>query len=460
MTTLICNGTVVTSLPGIDGTAPSVVSNGAVAFEGDRIVAVGSETDLKRDFEDAEILNARGGIILPGLVNLHHHFYSALARGLDPGQPMNSFSEVLDVLWWRLDRALDEETVRISAQLSLADCIRWGCTTVFDHHASPSFVEGSLSVLGREVETAGLSALLCYEVTDRNGHDEARRGIEENLRFIEDCRGTPRLKGIVGLHASFTISDETMKLVASGYEGGGCHIHVAEDAVDVTASVSAFGKGPVERLEEFGLLDERSLLAHGIHLPTGAYEKVAEHGATIIHNPESNANNGVGRLDVPKVAKGGITVGLGTDGMSSSMMRACRSAFLTHRAAVGDPNAGFEWIPDLLGNNVKVARRFFDEPLLGVLTKDAPADVIVVDASEITPLDPGNLFGHVVYGLSESRVRHTVARGKVLLENFEHTGIDIERLAGAARSASPELWERFRALEPGTPFLGSNEKTE
>jgi putative selenium metabolism protein SsnA len=460
MTTIVRNGTVVTCMPGISGASPVVLSGGAVAFEGDRIVGVGRDYDIGKRFTAANVLDARGGIIVPGFVNLHHHFYSALARGLDPGQPMKNFSEVLDVLWWRLDRALDEETVRLSAQLSVADCIRWGCTTVFDHHASPSFVDGSLDVVGHAVEESGLSALLCYEVTNRNGPAEARSGIAENLRFIEQCSGNPRLKGVFGLHASFTVTNDTLKTVADGYQGGGCHIHVAEDPVDVTASLVAFGKGPVERLEEFGLLDKRSLLAHGIHLTDGDYRKVAEHGGTIIHNPESNANNSVGRLDVPKVSSAGVTVGLGTDGMSSSMLRALRAAFLNHRSVADKPDTAFQSIPDLLGNNVNVARRYFDEPLLGELKEGAPADLVVMDASEITPLDSSNLFGHIAYGLSESRVRHTVARGKTLLEDFEHCEIDVERLTSQARAASPELWTRFRAIETGTRFLGPDGKNE
>lgn len=434
---------------------PEIIIGGAVAWENGRIGRVGPEQDVRQACPGASFLDAKGGLILPGLVNLHHHFYSALARGLDPGAPMGDFSEVLDRLWWRLDRALNQETVRVSAELSAADCIRWGCTTVFDHHASPSCITGSLSIIADVIHTAGLSALLCYEITDRNGHPAAKTALSENLDFIRACRHDPRIRGTLGLHASFTLRDETLALAAEARPvSTGCHIHVAEDPVDITASRQSFGRGPVERLIDFQLLDERSLLAHGIHLDEKSYRSIGELGGVIVHNPESNANNGVGRLDTVKAAGLGCTVGLGTDGMASSMLRALRAAFLTHRGERRDPSAGFQVLPDLLGTNASVARRFFEEPRLGELSPGAPADIIVLAARPPTPLSSDNLFGHLVYGASEAPVRHTIARGRLLLENFVHTTIDTERVVARARELSPALWERFSALPWGTNFLG------
>jgi len=450
-TVLLGNGVVVTG-----GPTPQVIAGGAVVWRGDRIAAVGRQYDLVAEYPGARRLDAGGGLIMPGLVNLHHHFYSALARGLDPGVPMRSFPEVLDRLWWRLDRALDPECVRISALLSVADCVRWGCTTVFDHHASPGCIDGSLELIAEAVEAAGISGVLCYEVTDRNGRAGALAGIEENLRFLEERKTDGRVRGVLGLHASFTVSDETMALAADRRPpDGGCHVHLAEDPVDVRASEEAFGLGPVQRLERFGLLDERALLAHAIHLREEDYRTLAEAGCTLIHNPESNANNGVGRLDVPEVTRLGCAVGLGTDGMAAAMLRALRCAFLTLRSETRDPTRGFDSLPKLLATNAMVARRFFDEPLLGELTPGAPADVIAVDSPPPTPLGPENLFGHLVYGASEAPVRHTVARGRVLLEDFRHTTLDPRELAAAARELAPALWSRFHSLGWGTTFLGA-----
>ena len=448
--TILKNGVLLTG-----GEDPRVFPNGAVAWRGDRIVEVGSGEEVAENHPGAGVLDARGGLILPGLVNLHHHFYSALARGLDPDTPMATFPEILDRLWWRLDRALDPDTIRISALLSAAECIRWGCTTVFDHHASPSAIPGSLDHLARALESAGLSGVLCYEVSDRNGHEGALAGIEENLRFLRESSKHPRIRGLFGVHASFTVGEHTLEQIANRRPpGSGCHIHVAEDPVDVRASVDAFGRGPIARLADAGLLDERALLAHGIHLGEDDYRRVADSGATLIHNPESNANNGVGRLEVGRVKGLGCRIGLGTDGMSSAMLRALRFAFLSLRGTTADPTAGFRVLPSLLWQNTKVARDVLDEPLLGELTPGSPADIIVVDAPPPTPLNPENLFGHTVYGASEAPVRHTVARGRVLMEDFNHTTLDPEGLAEEARALAPALWERFNGLDWNTPYLG------
>lgn len=450
MTTILGNGEVITG-----GSPPSVIHGGAVAWQDGRIVRVGPENELRREYPDAAYIDACAGLILPGLINVHHHFYSALARGLDPGIPITNFAEVLDRLWWRLDRALDAETVRLSAELSAAECIRHGCTTVFDHHASPGFIDGSLDTIATALETAGLSGVLCYEVTDRNGRDGAAAGIEENLRFLQARRDDSRIRGVFGLHASFTLRDETLSEIARRRPSdAGCHIHVAEDPVDVKETLRLYGINPVTRLERHGLLDRRALLAHSIHLDASAYRTIARCEASILHNPESNANNGVGRLDVAEVTSRGCLVGLGTDGMSSSVLRALRYAFLSHRGARADPSAGFEALPHLLTANVEIARRFFDEPLLGELRPGAPADLIAIDAVPPTPLQPENLFGHFVYGVSEYPVRHTVARGNLLLQDYRHTTVDPATIAAEAREHSPALWERFRALAWGTPYLG------
>jgi cytosine/adenosine deaminase-related metal-dependent hydrolase len=279
--------------------------------------------------------------------------------------------------------------------------------------------------------------------------------VEENLRFLAEREEDPRIRGMFGLHASFTVGEDTLAQVARRRpEKAGCHIHVAEDPVDRRASVEAFGKEPMERLEEAGLLDSRALLAHGLHLEDADYRMAAREGATLVHNPESNANNGVGRLNLPRVSNLDCRVGLGTDGMSSSMLRALRFAFLNLRGGTQDPTAGFQVLPTLLSENARVAREFFDEPLLGELVPGAPADVIAVDGPAPTPLDEENLFAHLVYGASEAPVRHTVARGRIVLEDFEHTTLDPGELAAAAREVTPGLWKRFHALDWDTPYLG------
>jgi cytosine/adenosine deaminase-related metal-dependent hydrolase len=320
---------------------------------------------------------------------------------------------------------------------------------VFDHHASPSCLDGSLEVIAEVMEEAGLSAVLCYEVSDRNGRADAVNGIDENVDFCARHRDDPRIRGTVGLHASFTVSDESLAAIARRRSAdAGCHLHVAEGLLDIRVSKAAYGAGPVERLEQFGLLDDKALLAHCVHLTGEEFDAVGSSGAVVIHNPESNENNGVGRLNVVEAARHGCLVGLGTDGMTSSMLRSLRAAFLTHRAMLQDPRVGFETHPQLLANNATVARRFFDEPKLGRLTADAPADVVVVDFNPPTPIDADNLFAHLVYGAAEAPVRHTIARGRVLLEDFQLTTLDVDEIAAEAREIAPHVWKKFHSFPP------------
>ncbi len=440
--TILHNGVVITG-----GDPCVVLTDGAVAWSQDRIVAVGQAYGLDEQFPGARRLDACGGIILPGLINLHHHLYSALARGLAPSPTPTDFGQILELLWWRLDRALTPETVHLSALLGATDCVRWGCTTVFDHHASPSCVRESLSTIAQAVDEVGLSAVLCYEISDRNGHDEAVAGLVENLSFIDRHRNHPRLRGTMGVHASFTVTDQTLDDASERRpDDCGCHIHIAEDPLDIEVSKRRFGKHPLERLEERGLLDDRALLVHGIYLGPDSLATIARKQAVLIHCPESNANNGVGRLDPTHATDQGCMVGLGTDGMSSAMLRSLRAAFLALRGGREDPTVGFGALSQMLRTNALVARRFFPEPLFGEIAPEAPADLCVVDSPPPTPISADNSFGHLVYGAAEAPVRHTIARGKVLLEDFRHTTVDPNEIAAAARETVPALWERFHAL--------------
>jgi putative selenium metabolism protein SsnA len=445
--TVLTGGTVVTGFSN-----PEVFIDGAVAWQDDRILEVGGPTELVAAYPGARVVDAMGGLVLPGLVNLHHHFYSSFARGLNPGTEPGNFGEILDGLWWRLDRALDRDTVRLSAELALADSVRWGTTTVFDHHASPSLIGGSLELIAEAVERAGLSAVLCYEVTDRNGHRQAIAGLEENLIFFDAHREDPAIRGMLGFHASFTVDDETLAAAAERrLDGMGCHIHIAEDALDLRISKLTYDSAPVQRLDRHGLIDDRTLAVHCVHLGSDDRRLLAERGATIVHNPESNANNGVGRLDLLAAAADGCRLGLGTDGMSSAILGALRAAFLGLRGGQRDPRLGFTVVPDLLAVNAEVAGRFFGEELLGRLEPGAPADLIVLDSAPPTLITPDNVFAHLVYGSAGSPVRHTVARGRFLLEDHRFTRVNPAAIADEARRTTPALWERFHALGASRP---------
>ncbi len=441
-----------------DWSASRVWQDGAVAWQDGRVLQVGSRAELDRAFPDAQRHHAHGGWIAPGLVNAHHHLYSSLAAGLDPGMPIHGFGQRLDRLWWRLDRAHDEESIRHSVRLAALRCVMSGCTTLVDHHASPARVEGVLDVVAEELDQAGLKGVLCFESSDRNGDDEALRGLKESVRFRDANERNPHFRGLIGLHAAFTLRDETLVRAREWVEEGDIHIHVSEDALDETECRSRDGLSPVRRLEAHGLLGPRSFIAHAVHVDARDVELLARRGALLLHNPESNANNQVGRLDLRSARSLGVAVALGTDGMGPCMLGALRSAFLLHRAQLGEDDAGWRECGGLLDGARPHLARLFGEPRLGSLAENAPADLVVLDAQGLSDVSKDSLLGQLVFGATPLRVRHTVSRGRFLMENFRPCLQDAERIARESLGVRHDLWSRFRAMEAGTPYLGPRQK--
>ncbi len=261
----------------------------------------------------------------PGLVCAHHHLYSALARGM-PAPPVTptTFREILEQVWWRLDRALDLDTIAWSARLGALEALAVGCTAIVDHHESPNAIEGSLTVIADACAEVGVRVVCAYGVTDRHGTDGARRGLEENRRFLAGGG-----QGMVGLHAAFTCSDETIEAAAAlaTEHGVGVHVHVAEGPDDADA---------VERLAPYAADDW--LLIHGVHLPD-------DHGlrGTIVHNPRSNMNNAVGYA---RPARFTNPVALGTDGIGADMLEEFRLAYARLRESdvTATPERPWEWL--------------------------------------------------------------------------------------------------------------------
>ncbi len=356
MTTRFENGIVVTL-----GEKNRVLWNATVVTDGELVAAVGDSAEMKHRFPEAESIDCSGKIILPGFICTHHHFYSTMARGMSiPGEPAANFVQILERLWWKVDRALDEEDILLSAQLPLIDCIRNGTTTVIDHHASPSMRDGSLDLIEKAVRQAGIRASLCYEVSDRN---TPGGGIAENERFIKKVgKGDGQIAAMMGLHASFTLSDATLeRCVGIAKDAGvGCHIHVAEDAADREDSLAKYKMPAVNRLDKMGLTGEKSIFVHCVHIDDSEMDILAATNTAVVHNPESNMNNAVGVTPLLKLLKKGVLVGLGTDGMGSDMLAQMRCAYLLHRLANHDPRVAFLEAPQLLlQNNAQIAERQF-----------------------------------------------------------------------------------------------------
>lgn len=435
--TLVGNGIVFTL-----GDPGRVIEDGAVLFEGDTIVAVGTTDDL---YDRANrFVDARGRVIMPGLICAHHHLYSTFAAGI-AAAPASNFVEVLQNLWWKLDRALDLDDVRLSALLPLARCIRSGTTTIIDHHASPEAITGSLSTIGAAVDQAGIRASLCYEVTDRNGPEGTLAGIRENAAWLEACEGHDRLHGLVGLHAAMTVGHTTLAACVdlAKQARSGLHIHVAEDEADQVDSVGRFGKRVVQRLADAGGLGPDSIAVHCIHVDDSEVKLLADSDTTVVHNPQSNMNNAVGCADAPSMLERGIRVCLGTDGMTSNMFEEARASLFVRHHVAGSPSVGFgETVQMLFANNAALASRCFGRPV-GVLEPGAAADLIVLDYIPFTPVTPDNVFGHLLFGAAAERVETTICAGQVLMRRGEIITVDTDSIAHEASERSPKTWERF-----------------
>jgi len=442
MTTRFENGIVVTL-----GSNNKVLWNGAVVTEGENIVAVGDTAEMNKRFPEAEAINCAGKIVLPGFICAHHHFYSTMARGMAiPGEPASNFVEILERLWWKVDRALTEDDITLSCQIPLIECIRNGTTTVIDHHASPGMRDGSLDLIENAVRQTGLRASLCYEVSDRN---VMGGGIEENERFIKKIgKGDGQIAAMMGLHASFTLSDETLeKCVGIAKDTGvGCHVHVAEDLADREDSLQKYGMPTVHRLDKMGVSGEKSLFIHCIHIDESEMDLIAATKTSVVHNPESNMNNAVGVSPLLGLLKRNIVVGLGTDGMSSDMLSQMRAAYLLHRLANHDPRVAFLEAPKLLlENNPQIAERQFGIRL-GEIAEGSPADLAIIDYHPPTALNEANFLGHLIFGLVDATVDTTVCKGKILMRSKKILTLDEEQIAARSRELAPQMWQRLAAL--------------
>lgn len=386
--------------------------------------------------------DCRDSVIVPGNVCAHHHIYSALARGMPYRlESPSDFLEILQRVWWRLDRALDEESLRASARLAALEALRCGTTTIVDHHASPNFINGSLDVIADAFGELGTRGVLCYEVTDRDGAARAEAGVAENRRFLAAPR--PLARGMVGAHASFTMSDETLAAcvdAAREFEVG-VHIHVAEDTVDEHDSMTRFGKRVVERLAEHGALDDRALLAHCVHVNEREMKLVESARATVVCNPRSNMNNGVGHS--PFTNRPG-RVAIGTDGIGGDMVGEAQAGFFRGREAELDLAA--DWPLARLAESQRLAGRLFGEPLFGTLQPGAPADLAVIAYDPPTPFDAETLVGHFAFGWTSGRVRDVYVAGERAVADGRSTLVDEEQLAQACLTAASQLWARLETM--------------
>ncbi len=429
-----------------------ILPDGAVYISDGVIRDIGTTADLMAKYPGEETLDARGQYVMPGNVCAHTHFYGAYARGMAiPGEPPKDFPEILRRLWWNLDKALDKDSVQASALVCLVDAIKHGTTTLFDHHASPNYIDGSLDVIADAVDRAGVRAVLCYEVTDRDGIDKAEAGIAENVRFLKKHADHPLIRGVFGLHASLSLSDETLKKCVDAHPSKGFHIHVAEHESDQDDCHRKYHKRVVHRLGDLGILGDRSIAAHCVHIGMQELRRLQKTETAITHQPRSNMNNAVGAIRFDRMMEEDTFLCLGNDGFSNAMWEEWKATYFMHKTSHRDPRRGNGAMVEAAahGNNNYLASLFFDERPFGMLLDGAPADVIFVDYHPFTPLTPGNLPWHIVFGFESSMVTMTMVAGKVLMRDRQLLTLDERAIADAAMALAPGVWERYTTYAAG-----------
>jgi len=445
------------------GVNNQILENHALYISGGVIREIGLEKEILSKYKDDEIIDAIDQYVMPGNICAHTHFYGAFSRGLAiPGEAPRDFPEILKKLWWPLDYGLDEEAVRVSALVMLVDAIKHGTTTIFDHHASPNFIGGSLDMIAEAVDLSGLRAVLCYEVTDRNGKQGTLEGIDENVRFInrnnEEHIANGRIAATFGLHASLTLSEETLescrKVVPTGV---GFHIHVAEHQDDEYDSLGKTGMRVVDRLAKHEMLGENSIVAHAVHIDAKEALQLAGSRTWVTHQPRSNMNNGVGVADVESYLRLGIPVCIGTDGFSHTMWEEWKTAYLLQKIIHKDPRRlNGQGVIDMgVYNNAALANKFFRDNKIGEISPGAYADLILVDYHPYTLITPENLPWHIIFGFHESMITTTIVDGKVLMRDRKLLTLDEEQIAEYGRSITPRIWERYGKIVRSGKYLKS-----
>lgn len=406
------------------------IADGIIAGTGEELVPNAGE----------EVIDLNGKYLLPGLINAHTHLYSSLARGMPPPKsaPFN-FVEILQKVWWRLDEALDDESVYYSALVGAIESIKRGTTTIIDHHASPNCINGSLDLIKKALNETGMRGVLCYETTDRGGVERRVEGLRENDRFIKENFNDSKFRGLIGAHASFTLDDETLDLLSELVRNNksGLHIHVAEDKADVEDALNNRHLDIIERLESRGLLNSKSILAHCVHLSKKQIEKVTGYGTWIIHNPRSNMNNAIGYAPLNWLGKNSS---IGTDGFPSDMFEEAKIAYF--RNAESPARVDIARFPEMLQTANKYVANLFNGKF-GALEPGNVADLVVLDYIPPTPFTNENFVGHFLFGMNSSIVESVMIDGNWVVKNREVVGLDVSAIYAKATKVARKLWDKM-----------------
>ncbi|MFA5781551.1 MAG: amidohydrolase family protein [Bacteroidales bacterium] len=378
-----------------------------------------------------QVIDCTGKLVTKSFACGHHHVYSALSRGMGaPKKQPENFYEVLKYIWWTLDKCLDKDMIEASALVTAIACAKNGVSFVIDHHASPFTIDGSLETIANAFEKVGLSHLLCYEISDRDGLDIAEKGLSETASYLQNHQG------LVGLHASFTISDDTLGKAVnlSKKYNSGLHIHVAEDKYDQEFCVENFNKRVVERLNDAGVLNfSKTILGHCLHLNETEKNLINNSPVWVVQNSESNLNNNVGYFNSRGL---GNNIMLGTDGMHSDMLRSAKAAFY-----VGQ---GFDSI-----NYQGIYKRFRNVHTYlksNDFSGDGENNLVIMDYDTPTEINQNNFLGHFLFGLESKHVQHVVSQGKLIVKDREVITVNEKKILEFSREQGTRLWEKMKTI--------------
>ena len=430
-----------------------VIEDAGVAVVDGRVVAVGRADDVAKGFGADEVIDARGCIVMPGLICSHTHLYGIALRGSALRiKPPSDFLQILQRVWWPVDEALTNDDAYATALAAGAESLTNGTTCYADTYSAPNAIDGSLDHIAKASNEVGLRGIISFEATERRSADEGTRGLKENLRFIAR-KDKGRAMGMISLHAPFTISDD---LISRGVKASRIHrvpltIHVSEGPNDGYHNMERYGKRSVERLHERGLLSPRAVLAHCVHLDRREISLIARSSASVAHNPMSNMLNAVGVAPLTEMVDQGVNVGLGNDGYVFDMFENMRAAFLLQRVARRDPNRPTaQEVVEMCTVN---AARAYGLSSLGSIEVGKRADIIAVrPAFRATPYT-GSIYGYIVNSLRGSDVRDAVVDGQVVMRNRKLLTLDVPKAEGRVLKAMDRLWNRIgrspsEAVEP------------
>jgi cytosine/adenosine deaminase-related metal-dependent hydrolase len=426
------------------GGSPVFNEDGYILINGETIKQVGSDRPEQSETWDQEI-DLQHRTVLPGMINAHTHLYSALATGMPPPEkaPRN-FVEKLKAIWWKLDLALDEDSTAASFEAGLVAALRAGVTTVIDHHSSQNFISGSTGLLVETAQRLGVNISPAFEITDRNGRRRFDAALRENLDTYAKYHDVACVHPMIGLHASFTLSDESLAAIRKALEeldDWGIHIHVAEDQADQADAVEKGYPSVVQRLQAHGLMNDRSLFIHGLHITAEDIPILKEAGVAMVHNPTSNANNRVGILPNPVYRT--LEVGLGTDGMQADMLAEAKEGILIRSSHLpgGAPNMNYAAL--LFEKNPLLASRLFGCKL-GLISPGYRADLAMYNYRPATEISATNIYSHILFGLEKPT--DVLTRGEFRIRDNRLVDCSEDEISARAQLESGRLWKKMQEL--------------